>query len=93
MNRKAYTAIDAQGHSPILVKSNQGVPQQLQRRLKKQVGNLRIGGWNVRTITGRGREIVDVMERRNVEILCVQETKWKGNTARQLGNVYINYSI
>ena len=39
----AYTAIDAQGHPPIPVKSEQGVPQQLQRRLKKQVGNLRIG--------------------------------------------------
>ena len=59
----AYTAIDAQGHSPISVKSKQGVPQQLQRRLIKE-GNLRIGSWNVGAMTGKGRGIVDVMERR-----------------------------
>ena len=83
----AFTAIDAQGLPPIPVRSKQGVPQQLQRRLKKQVGNLRIGSWNVRTMTGRRRDVVGVMERK-VEILCVEETKWKGNTGRQLGNGY-----
>ena len=57
-------------------------------RLKKQVDALRIGSWNVGTMTRRGREIVDVMKRRRVGILCVQETKWKGNCSRQLGSGY-----
>ena len=56
--------------------------------LKKQVNVLRIGSWNAGTMMGRGREIVDVMMRRRVGILCFQETKWKGNCSRQLGNRY-----
>ena len=39
-------------------------------------------------MTGKGREVVDVMERQKVEILCIQDTKWKGNSARQMGNGY-----
>ena len=36
-------------------------------------------------MTGRGRELEDMMERRNVDILCLQETKWKGSKARNIG--------
>ncbi|KAK3508009.1 hypothetical protein QTP70_010149 [Hemibagrus guttatus] len=34
---------------------------------------------------GKGRELADVMERRKVDILCVQETRWKGSKARIIG--------
>ena len=33
---------------------------------------------NVGTMTSKGREMVDLMERRKVDILSVQETRWKG---------------
>ena len=36
-------------------------------------------------MTGRGRELAGLMERRNVDILCLQETKWKGSKARNIG--------
>ncbi|KAK3516356.1 hypothetical protein QTP70_009412 [Hemibagrus guttatus] len=36
-------------------------------------------------MTGKGRELADMMERRKVDILCVQETRWKGNKARSIG--------
>ena len=36
-------------------------------------------------MTGRSREVADVMERRKVDILCVQETLWRGNKAREIG--------
>ncbi|KAK3569460.1 hypothetical protein QTP86_031442 [Hemibagrus guttatus] len=36
-------------------------------------------------ILGKGRELADVMERRKVDILCVQETRWKGSKARSIG--------
>ena len=36
-------------------------------------------------MTGRGRELADMMERRNVDILCLQETRWKGSKARNIG--------
>ncbi|KAK3569104.1 hypothetical protein QTP86_022133, partial [Hemibagrus guttatus] len=39
----------------------------------------------VHVIQGKGRELADVMERRNVDILCVQETRWKGSKARSIG--------
>jgi exonuclease III len=33
---------------------------------------------------GKLREIVDTMIRRRVNILCVQETKWKGQKAKEV---------
>ena len=39
-------------------------------------------------MTGRGRELADMIERRNVDILCLQETKWKGSKARNIGGGY-----
>ena len=44
-----------------------------------------MGTWNVGSLTGRGREIAEVMERWGIDILCVQETRWTGNSARDLG--------
>ena len=51
--------------------------------------NVKIGSWNVRSMTGRGREIVEVCKRRNIGILCVQETKWTGKGARELGEGFM----
>ncbi|KAK2891434.1 hypothetical protein Q8A73_017099 [Channa argus] len=36
-------------------------------------------------MTGKARELIDMMQRRKVDILCVQETRWKGSKARSLG--------
>ena len=36
-------------------------------------------------MTGRERELADLMEQRNVDILCLQETKWKGSKVRNIG--------
>ncbi|KAK3539601.1 hypothetical protein QTP70_010244 [Hemibagrus guttatus] len=36
-------------------------------------------------MTGKGRELADMMERRKVAILCVQETRWKGSKAISIG--------
>ena len=89
----AYPGGDAQDRPPATAKNGKqngcprGVLQHQPRlQLKKQV--VRIGTWNVGSMTGRGRELVDVMMRRNVDIACVQETRWKGNCARELGSGY-----
>ncbi|KAK3544564.1 hypothetical protein QTP86_016980 [Hemibagrus guttatus] len=37
------------------------------------------------TKSGKGRELADMMERRKVDILCVQETRWKGSKAHSIG--------
>ncbi|KAK3526680.1 hypothetical protein QTP70_031470, partial [Hemibagrus guttatus] len=60
------------------------VHRQREKRKGKSVG-LRIGTLNVGTMTGKGRELADVMERRKVDILCVQETRWKGSKAHSIG--------
>ncbi|KAK3563738.1 hypothetical protein QTP86_034462, partial [Hemibagrus guttatus] len=60
------------------------VRRQREKRKGKSVG-LRIGTLNVGTMTEKGRELADVMERRKVDILCVQETRWKGSKARSIG--------
>ena len=39
-------------------------------------------------MTGKGREVADLMERRGVDILCVQEICWKGKRARFIGGGY-----
>ena len=46
------------------------------RRLNQIVErNVKIGRWNVGSMTGRRRDLVEMLKRRNIGILCVQETK------------------
>nr|XP_049692389.1 uncharacterized protein LOC126053698 [Helicoverpa armigera] len=39
-------------------------------------------------MTGRGRELADVLKRRRINVACLQETKWKGARAREIGEEY-----
>ena len=43
------------------------------------------GGYlKYRTMTGRERKLADMMEQRNINVLCLQKTKWKGSKARNI---------
>ena len=62
------------------------------RRIQRRQGKekcrrvvVRVGTLNVGTMTGKGRELADMMEWRKVDMLCVQETRWKGSRARNIG--------
>ena len=73
---------------PGVVENEQGslhLPRRV-RRVRKLVEptRIRVGSWNVGSLTGKLREIVDVAVRRHVHILCVQETKWKGQKAKEV---------
>ncbi|KAI5107950.1 hypothetical protein C0J45_1544 [Silurus meridionalis] len=59
--------------------------QRQQEKKKCRREEVRVGTLNVGTMTGKEREIADMMERRKVDMLCVQETKWKGSKARNIG--------
>jgi exonuclease III len=48
---------------------------------------MRVCIWNVGLFTGKLREVVDIMIRRRVNILCVQETKWKGQKAKEVEDI------
>jgi exonuclease III len=39
------------------------------------------------SLTGNLRELVDTAVRRRVNILCVQETKWKGQKTKEVDNI------
>ena len=43
---------------------------------------------NFDSMTGRGRAIADLMKHGKVAVLCVQETRWSGNKAKELGDGY-----
>ncbi|XP_056695703.1 uncharacterized protein [Spinacia oleracea] len=45
---------------------------------------MRFGTWNIASLTGRLVKVVEVMRRRRINILCLQETKWVGNKAREI---------
>ena len=59
--------------------------QYRREKRKTKIVTLKIGSLNVGTMMGKGRELADMMERRKLDILCIQETKWKGSKARKLG--------
>ncbi|XP_063595885.1 uncharacterized protein LOC134772741 [Penaeus indicus] len=82
---RAYPRSDAQEPRLTPVISEQGLPRQERTRLKKPVQKIRVGTLNVGSLTGRSRELADVMERRKIGVLCVQETRWKGNKSREIG--------
>jgi hypothetical protein len=66
---------------PGVVKNEQGFSHfsRRVRRVRKlaEPTRIRLGSWNVGSLIGKLRELVDVAIRRRVNILCVQETKWK----------------
>ena len=78
---RAFPVGDAQGISLNPVRSGQGILGHERAQVKKLV-RMRVGTLNVGTTTGRGRELTDLMERRKVGVLSVQETRWKGNKAK-----------
>ena len=55
------------------------------RRMGRKM-EVKVGTLNVGTMTGKGRELADMMVKRKVDILCVQETGWKGSKARNIGD-------
>ena len=54
-------------------------------RRGEMVGVLKMGTWNIGSMSGRAGELVEVLRRRRVDICCVQETRWRGKSARWLG--------
>ena len=78
---KALPVGDTQGIRLDPVRSGQGLLGHGRAQLNK-LGRVRVGTLNVGTVTGRGRELVDLMERRKAGVLCVQETRWKGDKTK-----------
>ena len=59
----------------------------------RDVTKFRFGSLNVGTMRGRGGEIAEMLSRRNVGICCVQETRWRGGSARMLVGKNSSYKM
>ena len=55
---------------------------------KRKLQTIQIASLNIGTMTGCGRELAEVLKKRNVHIACVQEVRWKGEKAKDLGAGY-----
>ena len=49
------------------------------------ISSFRVASWNVDSMTGRAGELVKAFGRRKLDIVCVQETRWKGAGTRIFG--------
>ena len=63
-------------------------PQPSLRPLRPIRNIARFATLNVGTLTGRSRELSDLLKRRRIDIACIQETKWKGAKSRDIGEGY-----
>ncbi|XP_068215887.1 uncharacterized protein [Palaemon carinicauda] len=87
-NIRAYSVNDAKRHHPNSV-IRRGLLHKDRVHLKKRVHfGFRICQLNVGTMTGRGREVADWMREKKIDVMCVQETRWKGNKAKEMGDGY-----
>ncbi|XP_071740545.1 uncharacterized protein [Rutidosis leptorrhynchoides] len=56
------------------------------------LGRIRVGSWNIGTLTGKRIELVDTFLKSNVDIGRVQETRWKGEGAVDIKDYRLWYS-
>ncbi|GKD21606.1 retrovirus-related pol polyprotein LINE-1 [Tanacetum coccineum] len=45
---------------------------------------IRVGSWNVCSLTSKLLELVNALKRHRVDIACFQETKWKGSSNKEV---------
>ena len=51
---------------------------------KKDGRRVRVASWNVGSMRRRGGELVEGLDRRRVDVCCVQEHRWRGESARMI---------
>ena len=70
-------------------KSRKGGERRVKRQREVWKGRrllIRVGTLNIGAMTGKRRELADMIEQRNVDILHLQKTKWKGSKPRNIGS-------
>nr|GEW61758.1 hypothetical protein [Tanacetum cinerariifolium] len=85
-NRRRIEAIDSDGHLSSCPSGSKGVHGSRGiRRYDRLAGThrIRVGSWNVGSLTSKLFELSDALRRHKVDIACFQETKWKGSRARE----------
>ena len=90
---RAYPVSDARDARLSSATNAQGLPPGGRRRLKKlvQTRKIKLATLNVGSMTGKTGEVVHIMARKNLQVLYVQETKWRGSNTREIGGGYKLY--
>ena len=95
---RAYPVSDPRDPRPSSAKNGQELPSGGRGRLKKLVRErgrrmrkVKIATLNVGSMTGISGEIAQLMRKKSLQVVCVQETKWKGSKAREIGARYKLY--
>ena len=63
-----------------------GRVKKLGQKGRVQESRMRLGTWNIGTLTGKSMEVEEVVVRRRLSIMCLQETKWVGLKPKDLEN-------
>lgn len=58
----------------------------------KRGDSLTVGSWNIGTLQGKSIELVKILRKRKINIVCVQETKWVSSTTRDVDGYKLRYS-
>nr|XP_009773398.1 PREDICTED: uncharacterized protein LOC104223631 [Nicotiana sylvestris]XP_016489827.1 PREDICTED: uncharacterized protein LOC107809684 [Nicotiana tabacum] len=58
----------------------------------KGSSRLRVGSWNIGSLTGKSIELGNILHKREINIACAQETRWKGTRARDVNGFKLWYS-
>ena len=53
----------------------------------------RVGSLNVGTLRGRTGEVVETLNRRKIDVCCVQEVRWRGASARTITGKSSQYKL
>ncbi|XP_065323633.1 uncharacterized protein LOC135930775 [Gordionus sp. m RMFG-2023] len=81
MKARVFPPSDAQGVDPHPVKS----------KIKVKTKNTRLTSLNIGTLKGKTRELASMLNKIKVDIVCLQETKWKGQKTLMIGDRYKLY--
>ena len=85
-DRDTASGVTDAPHLPAAARNERGPGRASTRQ--RPFCEVRMGSLNVGTMEGKALEVVEMMKRRKMEVLCVQETKWKGDRARKMAEGY-----
>jgi hypothetical protein len=58
-----------------------------------RIEKIRFASWNLGSLTDKSREIVDMMQRRLIQVICTQDVKWTGQSAREIGDGLVTSAL
>ena len=87
-----YSEGVAHGRASVGCKPSQTIIKRLHQTDNDFV-DFRLCSLNVGTLRGRSGEIVEMLERRSIDMCCVQEVRWRGKSCRMIAGKATKYKL